>query len=103
MHKIIMEQCGLTQDNKPIVIFENNAACIAQVEEGFIKSNRVKHISPQIFGFTQDLIQSGQIEVKKIEYAHNLANMLTKALPTYTYKRLVQESRMRLHHELISK
>ena len=46
MNKIILKQCGLTQDNKPIVIFEDNAACVAQVEEGFIKSNRFKHISP---------------------------------------------------------
>ena len=84
MNKIILEQCGFTQDNKPTIIFKDNAACVAQVGEGFIKSNRVKHISPQIFGFIQELIQGGQIEVKKVEYAHNLANMLTKALPTYT-------------------
>jgi hypothetical protein len=62
-HKIITEQSGLTQDNKPIVIFEDNVACVAQVGVGFIKIDRVKHICPQIFGFTQDLIQSGMIEV----------------------------------------
>ena len=52
MNKIILEQCGLAQDNKPTIIFKNNAACVAQVSEGFIKSDQVKHISPQIFGFT---------------------------------------------------
>ena len=81
MNKIILEQCGLTQDNKPTIIFEDNAACVAQVGEGFIKSDNVKHISLQIFGFTQELIQSKQIEVQKVESTHNLANMLTKALP----------------------
>ena len=97
-----MSQCGLTQDNKTIVIYVDNAACIAQVGEGFIKSDRVKYIPPQLFGFTQELIQSKQIEVKKIESAHNIADMLTKVLFAYTHKRLVHEARMRLRHKLIS-
>ena len=58
MDKIIREQCGLNQDNKPTVIYEDNAACVAQVGEGFIKSDRVKHIPPQLFRFTQELIQN---------------------------------------------
>jgi hypothetical protein len=103
MDKIILSQCGLAQENKPTIIFEDNAACVAQVGEGFIKSNRVKHIPPQFFGYTQELIQSEQIEVKKVESAHNIADMLTKALPAYTHKRLVREAGMRLHHELIPK
>ena len=102
MLKIILEHCGIAQDDKPTIIFEDNAACSAQVEVGFIKTDRVKHICLQIFGFTQDLIQSGQIEVKKIDSAHNVADMLAKALPTYTHRRLVQEAGMRLLHELNS-
>jgi hypothetical protein len=100
MNKIITEQCGFAQDSKPTVIFEDNAACVAQVGAGFIKSDRTKHISPEIFGFTQELIQSGQIEVKKIESAHNLADMLTKALPAHTHRKLVQGAGMKLLHEL---
>ena len=53
MDKIIRGQCGLNQDNKQIVIYEDNTACVAQVGEGFIKSDRVKHIPSQLFGFTQ--------------------------------------------------
>ena len=52
MNKLILEHSGLTQDNKPTIIFEDNNACVAQAGEGFIKSNRVKYISPHIFGFT---------------------------------------------------
>jgi hypothetical protein len=52
MDKIILSQCGLTQENKATIIFEDNAACVAQVGEGFIKSDRVKHIPPQLFGYT---------------------------------------------------
>ena len=67
MNELIKKQCGLDQDNKPIIIFEDNAACVAQVSEGFIKSDRVKHIPPQLFGFTQELIQSKKIEFRKVE------------------------------------
>jgi hypothetical protein len=73
---------------------------VAQVGAGFIKSDRTKHISPEIFGFTQELIQSGQIEVKKIESANNIADMLTKALLAHTHRKLVQGAGMRLLHEL---
>ena len=66
-----------------------------------MKTNRVKHICPWIFGFTQDLIQSGQIEVKKVDSAHNIVDMLTKALPSYTHRRLVQEVGLRLLHEMV--
>ena len=58
MDKIIREQCGLNQDNKTTVIYEDNATYVVQVEEGFIKSGRVKHIPPQLFEFTQELIQN---------------------------------------------
>ena len=78
MHKIITEQCGLTQDNKPTVIFEDNVVCVAQVRARFIKTDRVKHICPQVFGFSQDLIQSGQIEIKKVDSAHNIADINTR-------------------------
>jgi hypothetical protein len=101
MHKIITEQCEFAQDSKPTVIFKDNAAYVAQVGAGFIKTDRTKHICPEIFGFTQELIQSGQIEVKKIESAHNLADMLTKALPAHTHRKLVQGARMKLLHELL--
>ena len=103
MNKIILEQCGLAQDNKSTIIFKDNVACVAQVGEGFIKSDRVKHISPQIFGFIQELIQGKQIEVKKVESAHNLAHMLTKALPAYIHRRLVQQAGMILYHKLFFK
>jgi hypothetical protein len=102
MNQIILSQCGITQETTPTVIFEDNAACVAQVSEGFIKSDRVKHIPPEILGYTQELIQTKQVDVKKIESSHNIADMLTKALPAHTHKRLIRDAGMRLLHELIS-
>jgi hypothetical protein len=55
MNQIILSQCGITQEITPTVIFEDNAACVAQVSEGFIKSDRVKHIPPELLGYTQEL------------------------------------------------
>lgn len=100
IHKIISSQCGFTEEGKPTIIFEDNAACVSQVNAGFIKADRTKHISPQIFGFTQDLIQAKEIEISKVESAHNVADMLTKALPAYIHKRLVQEAGMRQLRDL---
>lgn len=89
MESVLAEQCKIDLGVKPTVIYEDNAACINQVTSGFIKTDRVKHVSPHIFGYTQDMTEFGQIEVRKIESDHNIVDMLTKALPTYKHKKLV--------------
>jgi hypothetical protein len=33
----------------PTIIFEDNSACVAQMESGYIKSNMTKHIIPKLF------------------------------------------------------
>ena len=60
MQGYLVKQCKLGDQFKSTVIFKDNAACINQMNMGFIKADRVKHISPHIFGFTQDLIESNQ-------------------------------------------
>ena len=62
---------------------------------GFIKADRTKYISPHIFGFTKDLIDKGQVDIQKVESKHNVADMLTKVLPTYKHKKLVYVARMK--------
>ena len=73
----------------PTVLFEDNAACIAQQIGGYIKGDRTKHISPKFF-FTHDLQKDGEIEVQQIRSDHNLADLFTKALPATTFGRLVK-------------
>ena len=53
------------------------------MQSGFIKADWTKHISPHILAFSQDLVDKGQIEIRKIESENNIADMLTKALPAY--------------------
>ena len=100
LHQLLMTQTGLTSPPKPTIIFEDNAACMAQVGAGYIKSNRTKHIDPKLFSYTQDLITSGQLEVQKMQSTHNIVDLLMKALSAHTHRRLVQAAGMKLLHEL---
>jgi len=101
-NKLIKGQAGLDAPSKSITIFEDNAGVVAQVQAGFIKSENTKHVNPQIFSFTQELISGGCIDVQKVESAHNLADFLTKPLPAHHHRRLVEAAGMKLLHELIS-
>ena len=43
----IKESCGLSSiKNNPTLLYEDNAACIAQIKGGYIKGDRTKHIPP---------------------------------------------------------
>nr|GEV26934.1 T-complex protein 1 subunit epsilon [Tanacetum cinerariifolium] len=64
MAQLIVTSCGLNKENSPTIIHEDNATCVAQMKEGYIKSNKTKHILPIYFGYTQDLIKDNQIEMK---------------------------------------
>lgn len=98
----ISQMAGFQLPAKPTTIFEDNAACIEQVSSGFITADRVKHISPHIFGYTQDLTESKQIEVRKIASAENIADVLTKALPAPQHRKLIAAAGMRTLSELES-
>ena len=38
----------------PIILFEDNVVCIAQITEGYIKGDRTKHVLPKFF-YTHEL------------------------------------------------
>ena len=59
----IHKECNLlSKEEAPIVIHEDNMACITQLKDGYIKGDRVKHISLKFF-FTHDLQKDGVIIV----------------------------------------
>lgn len=92
-----------TQDYGPTtVIYEDNYACVRQMSIGFIKVDWTKHVSPHIFGFSQDLIDHKQLSILKIESENNIAHMLTKALPACKHKKLVYATGLRILQELTS-
>ncbi|KAL0439224.1 UNVERIFIED_CONTAM: Secreted RxLR effector protein [Sesamum latifolium] len=81
--------CGLSFEKIiPTILYEDNAACIAQLKEGYIKGDRTKHISPKFF-FTHDLQKNGDIDDQQVRSSDNLADLFTKALSTAIFKKLV--------------
>jgi len=50
----IQQSCDIGSITKPTIIYEDNSACIAQMNAGYIKSNITKHIAPKLF-FSHEL------------------------------------------------
>ena len=87
----IRESCGLSSiKNNPTVLYEDNAACIAQIKGGYIKGDQTKHISPKFF-YTHELQKDCEIDVQQIRSNDNLADLFTKSLPSATFKKLVRQ------------
>ncbi|GJW56647.1 hypothetical protein Tco_0103378 [Tanacetum coccineum] len=83
-----------TSHESPTVVHEDNATCIAQLKDEYIKGDNIKHILLKFF-FSHDLQKSGDIIVQKVHSSDNQADLFTKALPTTTFKKLVHGTRMR--------
>ena len=81
------QSCGISSMNKPTIIYEDNAACVTQMQTGYIKSNMTKHIAPKLF-FPHELKQSGVINVMQTKSCDNLADFFTKSLPTSSFERI---------------
>ncbi|GJV65855.1 hypothetical protein Tco_1476683 [Tanacetum coccineum] len=86
-------------EESPTVVHEDNATCIAQLKDEYIKGDKTKHILPKFF-FTHDLQKNCDIIVQKVRSSDNQANLFTKALPTTTFKKLVHDTGMRRLNEL---
>ena len=72
----------------PIVIYGDDATCIAQIEAGYIKGDRIKHILPNFF-FTHELLGS-YIDVMQVRSSDNIAYLFTKSLPTARHRHIIQ-------------
>jgi hypothetical protein len=95
MIRHIRSTCDLPSvTDTPTILHEDNAACIAQVKEGFIKGDKTKHIAPKFF-HTHELQKNQEIEVKQIRSNENLADLFTKSLPKCTFQKLVKGIGMR--------
>ncbi|GJW40284.1 secreted RxLR effector protein 161-like protein [Tanacetum coccineum] len=91
----IQEECGLESiKGNPTILYEDNAACIAQIKEGYIKGDKTKHISPKFF-FTYDLQKNGVIDVCQVRSSDNLADLFIKSLPTKVFELLVRKIGLR--------
>jgi hypothetical protein len=90
----IQQSCGLDPIGSPTIIYEDNAACVAQMQAGYIKSNVTKHIAPKLF-YPHELQESGEVNILQIKSCDNLADLFTKSLPYATFHKCVQGIGMR--------
>ena len=82
MIKHIQESCGLSStEDTPTTLFEDNVACIAQITGGYIKSDRIKHISPKFF-YTHELHERDNVDIQQKQsseiwqiYSQNVADI----------------------------
>ncbi|KAJ9544551.1 LOW QUALITY PROTEIN: hypothetical protein OSB04_024258 [Centaurea solstitialis] len=100
MTQLIVTSCGIEEDRNPTLIYEDNAACVTQMKEGYIKSDRTKHIPPRFFSYTQDLMKSNQVEIKYVQSSNNTADLFTKSLPTAIFRKHVHSIGMRHAHKM---
>jgi hypothetical protein len=82
-------------------VYEDNAACVAQMQQGYIKSNVTKHISPKLF-YPHQLQQSGEIKIMYTKSCDNLADLFTKSLPYSTFRICVKGISMRRLRDLLA-
>ena len=91
----IRESCRLSSiKGDPKILFEDNAACITQITGGYIKGDRIKHISPKFF-YTHKLQRNGEIDVQQIRSNDNLTDLFTKSLSISTFEKLIHRIRIR--------
>jgi len=69
---------GSVDKQPPIKLYEDNTACVAQVQRGYIKTDRSKHIDPKFF-FMHEL-NGKELVVKSVSSEENLADLFTKSL-----------------------
>jgi hypothetical protein len=62
-----------TIENRPTILFEDNATCITQLKGGYIKGDKIKHISPKFF-YTHQLQRKEKIDFKQIRSSDNLVD-----------------------------
>jgi hypothetical protein len=79
---------GIRDKLQPIKIYEDNTACVAQVQSGYIKTDRTKHIDPKFF-FMHEL-NGKDLLVKSVSSEKNLADLFTKSLGSTKHWDLVQ-------------
>ena len=72
--------CGIGSLESPTIIYEDNVACVTQMQTGYIKSNITKHIAPKLF-YPHELQQSGEINILQMKSCDNLSDLFTKSLP----------------------
>jgi hypothetical protein len=94
MRNHIIQSCGIDALETPTIIFEDNSTCVTQMESGYIKINMIKHIIPKLF-YSHELQKNGEIEILQTKSCDNLADLFTKYLPYFAFRKCIEGIGMR--------
>ncbi|KAM3247265.1 hypothetical protein P3L10_009032 [Capsicum annuum] len=97
---LIREQYGVKYDNLPIILYGDNASCIAHLNGGFIKGDRTKYTSLKLF-YIHELQRNGDVNVQQIRYSENVADLFTKSYPITTFKKMVHKIRIQRFKDVL--
>ena len=86
-------------DDNHTIISEDNAACVAQMHMGYVKSNLTKHIAPKFF-YPHELQKSREINILQARSCENLVDLFMKSLSNSSFHRCVHRIGMRQLREL---
>jgi hypothetical protein len=95
----IQVSCGIEPIGSSIIIYEDNAACIAQMQSDYVKSNVTKHITPKFF-YLRELQVNGEISILQTKSYDNLIDLFTKSPPYCTFSKYVAGIDMRRLRDL---
>jgi hypothetical protein len=90
----ILTTCGIGSIKSPTIIYEDNSACVVQMETCYIKSSINKHIAAKLF-YPHELQENGDINILQTKSCDNLADLFTKSLPYSTFQKCVEGIGMR--------
>ena len=69
------------------------------MKEGYIKSDKIKHIPPKFFEYIQKLIKDQRVEIDYVRSSNNITDLFTKALPAEIFRKHVHGIGMRHVHK----
>ncbi|KAF8106027.1 hypothetical protein N665_0148s0015 [Sinapis alba] len=73
MTQHIRVDCGMSEGkDASTIMYEDNATCIAQLKDAYIKGDRTKHILLKFF-FTHELQKAGEVQVLQVRSSDNSA------------------------------
>jgi hypothetical protein len=62
----ILTSCGIGSLESPIIIYEDNATCVVQMETDYVKTNLNKHMVPN-YSLPMIYKKSGDINILRIK------------------------------------
>ena len=94
MTQHIQITCGISASKVSTILYEDNVACITQINESYTKGNRTKHTLPKFFLFIQELEKNKDVDIQYVRSSENATNVFTKALPTIVFRKLIRYIKM---------